>query len=70
METVPVKNTAMPAAPVAKAVEQEFHFSGSGVYQPLTVKAPSRVEAQAKWEAQRIPYTQPSPTPAPAEVAA
>ena len=61
METVPIKNTAMPAAPVAKApVEFEFHFAGSGFYEPLTVKAATRAEAEAKWKEKRTPYTQPA----------
>ena len=71
METVPVKNTAMPAAPVAKApAELEFHFAGSGVYAPLTVKATTRAEAEAKWKEKRTPYTQPAEPTKPAEPAA
>ncbi len=71
METVPVKNAAMPGAPVAKAPgELEFHFAGSGTYAPLTVKAATRAEAEAKWKEKRTPYTQPAAPVVPAEPAA
>lgn len=29
--------------------EEEYHFSGSGEYKPVTVRAKSREEAEAKW---------------------
>ncbi|GIW70362.1 MAG: hypothetical protein KatS3mg101_1109 [Patescibacteria group bacterium] len=30
--------------------EQEYHFSGGGEYEPMTIKAHSYEEALAKWE--------------------
>lgn len=32
---------------------QEFHFSGSGEYEPTTIKAHSQEEALAEWETVR-----------------
>lgn len=32
---------------------EEFHFSGGGEYEPLTVKARSREEAEEFWQKER-----------------
>lgn len=37
----------------AKAQEAEYHFSGGGEYEPCTIKATSREEAEKKWEKER-----------------
>ena len=34
-------------------VLQEYHFSGSGIYHPLTVKARSSQEAEKLWRQKR-----------------
>ena len=46
------RNKAITSAET-KSAEIEFHFPGSGEYEPLTVKATSREEAQAIWEKEK-----------------
>ena len=37
-----------------KSLLEEYHFSGSGEYLPLTIRARDREEAEAIWRQQRI----------------
>lgn len=34
---------------------EEFHFAGSGEYEPITIKAATIEEATAEWERKRTP---------------
>ncbi len=34
-------------------IEEEYHFSGGGEYEPLSVKARSPAEAEKLWQEQR-----------------
>ncbi len=47
------KNKMVDKAPEAKAVEQEYHFGGSGIYEPMAVLAHSIEEATEIWQKQR-----------------
>lgn len=37
----------------AEAIEQEYHFAGGLEYEPFTVKAASREEAEKLWQEKR-----------------
>lgn len=34
---------------------EEFHFSGSGEYEPQTIRARTREEAEQEWQRTRVP---------------
>lgn len=40
------------------AAPQEFHFPGSGQYEPITITANSREEAEKEWIAKRKSYNE------------
>ena len=35
-------------------VKETFHFSGSGEYEPVSIEAENREEAERKWEEIRV----------------
>lgn len=47
------KNKMVNQAPENKTVEQQFHFGGSGQYEPTTVIAHNIEEATEIWKKQR-----------------
>ena len=47
------KNKMVNQAPENKTVEQQFHFGGSGQFEPMTVIAHSIEEATEIWKKQR-----------------
>lgn len=53
MQTAP-KNKMQTDAHNKSEEEREFHFSGSGEYQPMTIKARTQEEAIERWEKERI----------------
>jgi hypothetical protein len=52
------KNKMINEAPENKAVEQQYHFGGSGQFEPMTVIAHSIEEATEIWKKQRKPTSQ------------
>lgn len=42
---------------------EEYHFSGSGEYVPVTVKARSMDEAVEEWKKVRVPVQESTPAP-------
>lgn len=47
------KNKQITGAQNKEAELEEFHFSGGGEYEPLSVKARSREEAEEIWQKER-----------------
>lgn len=37
----------------------EYHFSGGGGYEPVTIRAASLAEATVEWEKIKVPYALP-----------
>lgn len=44
--------------------KEEFFFSGSGEFVPMTIVAANTAEATARWEKERKPATASTPAPA------
>lgn len=52
------KNKMVSKSPENKAIEQQYHFGGSGQFEPMTVIAHSIEEATEIWKKQRKTISQ------------